>query len=187
MSVRSRRAIPILILAPALALRAAGDPSVTERGPTPQFRVDWSEPDAREFRALPGIGAITADRLMSALRAGTPVAELAGVLKGLSVEARRALAEQGMPEAAAVARTAVAARPGERQLNPNAATPEELEALPGIGPALARRIIAARPFEDLEDFVDRVEGIGPKLGDRLGPLLRFDDPEGELAGSADPR
>jgi competence protein ComEC len=50
------------------------------------------------------------------------------------------------------------ATPG--RVNVNAATPAELEALPGIGPALARRIIAGRPYASVEDL-GRVKGIGP--------------------------
>ena len=48
----------------------------------------------------------------------------------------------------------------------NRATAGELESLPGIGPALARRIISFRedhgPFRTLDDLV-QVPGIGPKV------------------------
>jgi competence ComEA-like helix-hairpin-helix protein len=58
----------------------------------------------------------------------------------------------------------------------NSATAVELEALPGIGPALAVRIVAWRtengPFRDLA-ALDSVPGIGPALLQRLRPLLRF--------------
>jgi len=62
------------------------------------------------------------------------------------------------------------------RLEINRASAEELERLPGIGPALARRIVAYRdtagPFQRLEEL-DRVPGIGPALLARLAPLLRF--------------
>jgi DNA uptake protein ComE-like DNA-binding protein len=53
----------------------------------------------------------------------------------------------------------------------NHATQEDLESLPGIGPALARSIIAGRPFSSAEE-VARVRGIGPALGARLRPLIK---------------
>lgn len=43
----------------------------------------------------------------------------------------------------------------------NGASAAELSSLPGIGPVLAERIIAARPFAELEALT-RVRGIGPK-------------------------
>ena len=44
----------------------------------------------------------------------------------------------------------------------NTASSEQLEALNGIGPALAQRIIAARPFSSVKDL-ERVNGFGPGL------------------------
>jgi competence protein ComEA len=48
----------------------------------------------------------------------------------------------------------------------NRAPLAELEALDGIGPELARRIVAARPFASTDDLV-RVSGIGAKRLARL--------------------
>ena len=57
----------------------------------------------------------------------------------------------------------------EARVNLNTATQAELEQLPGVGPKLAQRIMAARqtkPFRSLADL-DQVSGVGPKLLQRL--------------------
>jgi len=59
-------------------------------------------------------------------------------------------------------------------LNLNRAGAKELEALPGVGPAMAKRIIARRDsiggFRKVEDL-DAVRGIGPKFIERIKPLV----------------
>lgn len=53
---------------------------------------------------------------------------------------------------------------------------EELDRLPGIGPALAARIVADReakgPFGSLEQL-QRVKGVGPALAAKLQPYVTF--------------
>lgn len=59
------------------------------------------------------------------------------------------------------------------RLNINTASGAELELLPGIGPALAARILEDRqangPFKTVDDL-DRVKGIGPKTLERIRDL-----------------
>ena len=55
----------------------------------------------------------------------------------------------------------------------------EIESLPGIGPTLAARILAARdsagPFGSMEALCE-VRGIGPALSEKLRPLVTFSGP-----------
>jgi comEA protein len=59
-------------------------------------------------------------------------------------------------------------------LNLNTATAEQLELLPGIGPAMAAKIIAARKekggFKSIEEL-DEIPGIGEKKMEKLRPLV----------------
>ena len=63
----------------------------------------------------------------------------------------------------------------KKLINLNTASQAELETLPGVGPKLAERIIAARqqyPFTSLNE-VARVQGIGEKLLDRWRDRVTF--------------
>jgi competence ComEA-like helix-hairpin-helix protein len=71
--------------------------------------------------------------------------------------------------AQAAKRSGAAPSQPTQRVNLNLASQAELETLPGIGPGLAKRIIAARQqkqFTSLAD-VDRVSGVGPKLLEKL--------------------
>jgi competence protein ComEA len=60
------------------------------------------------------------------------------------------------------------------KVNINTAAVAELDTLPGIGPGYAERIVAYReshgPFDTVEDIQD-VPGIGPALFSRIKDLI----------------
>jgi competence protein ComEA len=107
-------------------------------------------------------------RLVRAAAAAPGAAVLAPVIEGQEIAA----------QLARVARADSFARPlreGER-IDVDVAGVEELDRLPGVGPALARQIVADReangPFGSLAGL-DRVSGIGPAKLRALEPRVRF--------------
>ncbi len=56
------------------------------------------------------------------------------------------------------------------KLDINTATEKELKLIPGIGPVIAARIIAARPFRSADDL-KKVNGIGDKKYDQIRPYF----------------
>lgn len=61
---------------------------------------------------------------------------------------------------------------GERRVRLNSASVDELVRLPGVGPELARRIVAARPFASVDELV-RVRGIGARTLAALRSRVRL--------------
>jgi competence protein ComEA len=57
-----------------------------------------------------------------------------------------------------------------RLINLNIASQAELEALPGIGAVIARRIIEGRPYRSVEEL-ERVKGIGKKRLEEIRPMV----------------
>ncbi len=52
----------------------------------------------------------------------------------------------------------------------NTAELEQLIQVPGVGPKIAERIVASRPFDTLGD-IQRVSGIGPSVFERIKPFV----------------
>lgn len=96
---------------------------------------------------------------------------------GFSGEIRRGDRVHLGPECA----VSVAPMPASRRLaqglrlDVNRASITDLTAISGIGPAMARRIVAKRPYARLEDL-ERVRGIGPTRRRRFTSRLRLGPP-----------
>lgn len=66
--------------------------------------------------------------------------------------------------------------PATGPVDVNTATLEQLETLPEIGPDLAQRIVAGRPYGEAKDLL-RVKGIGEKTLEKFRHRLVFESSE----------
>ncbi|MDR7465060.1 MAG: helix-hairpin-helix domain-containing protein [Armatimonadota bacterium] len=176
--------VTLLVVGRLWMRRPAGEVSLLPPSPTPAALLVHVVGEV----VVPGIyrlppGARWSDALQAA-RGPTFLADLKAVNLAQPLrDGERVLIprvpEPVLPEGAEgvdAGATAGAAAPPPGPLDPNTASAAELEALPGIGPVLARRIVEHRRahgrFERLEDLLE-VEGIGPRMLERLRPLLRL--------------
>ena len=167
---------------------AAADAERRTRPLGPAERIDPNTAPEPELDRLPGVGPVAAASIVAARDTGLvfressdltavrgigpatvarlePHLDLTGAPAGRTTLRRRV----GVPDGGRGAST-TGARP--RPVDVNRAGVEELQALPGVGPVLAERIVRTRvegAFRSLDDLV-RVPGIGAATVSRLRGL-----------------
>lgn len=119
--------------------------------------IDINSASFDELQTLPGIGEVHARKIIDA-RPHKTLADLAGAgVPASTIEKLKPLAE---------------VKPLPAPVDVNADPVEKLETLPGIGPALAKEIVAARPIAGYEDIA-KLKGIGQAKLDDLKGRLKF--------------
>jgi competence ComEA-like helix-hairpin-helix protein len=68
---------------------------------------------------------------------------------------------------------------GSLRVNINTASVEELETLPGIGPARGRLIVTNRPYQSVDDLA-KLQGIGHKLTTDIRLFIKIDGPTEQM-------
>jgi competence protein ComEA len=161
----------------SIILSTSTPPPTPEATPTPRpLRVYVSGavhqpdvypllPDSIVKDAILAAGGATDDADLDRINLALPVAD------GQHVYVPR-LGEEDLP-----VQPSSNQRAGEYKVNINTADVAALDLLPGIGPALAQRIIDYRqehgPFARLEDIME-VSGIGPGTFEKLRDLITTD-------------
>lgn len=157
------------------AVREATDLEARANTPLgPDERLDPNEADLVELRRLPGVGPATAEAIVRSresdgpFRSAADLERVRGIGPATVAKLEPHLAFGGLGEAWSAAA-------GPERVDLNQAGVEALDGLPGIGPALAERIVESRrtegPFRRLDDLL-RVRGIGPVVLERLRPRVR---------------
>ena len=147
----------------------------------PGETVDPNRADAVALDRLPGLGPSAAAAIVAAREDGAvfrrpdDLLSVRGIGPGTLARIRDFLAlgapPVSPPRAPGRGGPLPAAPPDPGPIDVNRADLELLQKLPGVGPALAERILVARreqPFTSLEDLA-RVKGIGPATVERIRP------------------
>ncbi|MDQ3031688.1 MAG: helix-hairpin-helix domain-containing protein [Myxococcota bacterium] len=112
-------------------------------------------------------------------RVSSPIAACGVILVAIALGALASRHRAERPSQAPVVLVAAPEQEESGPLDVNQADAAALEALPRIGPSLARRIIEDRdtrgPFRDVDDL-DRVRGIGPATVEAIRALVTAETP-----------
>ncbi|MBI4236568.1 MAG: helix-hairpin-helix domain-containing protein [Chloroflexi bacterium] len=186
LSARARVAIAAVLLATAvgavglLAFREAASrpPPLEIILPSPTAPPSHIVVHLAGQVARPGVYSFPAGaRLEEAIQAAggpTPEADLDAINRAQALQdgQRYLVPRRGEGSSSPLGTKQSSAAPGPLDLN--VATAGEMETLEGIGPELARRIVAYRlehgPYQRVEDLL-AVQGIGPTLLERLRPQV----------------
>ena len=177
----------VLAVVAVLALALVFGPRLLGHGGQPAQAIPplRTAKPARAARQLLVVDVAGAVRLpgLHRLAQGKRVADAVAAAGGATAKAELALVNLAAPLAdgeqivVPVRGSAAAAAGGSAASAPvdlNSATPEQLDALPGIGPATAAKIIGYRqahgPFRSVDEL-DAVPGIGPARIEQLKGLV----------------
>ncbi|WP_082000098.1 helix-hairpin-helix domain-containing protein [Arthrobacter sp. PAMC 25486] len=126
---------------------------------------------SRIYQAVEAAGGALPTAQLAALNLAAPVSD---GMQIVVLTQEQAASPQDVPGVGAPANGAAAQKAPAGPINVNAATAADLDALPGIGPVLAERIVAWRtdhgPFPSV-DALDAVSGIGAKLLENIRSLV----------------
>ena len=162
-----------LLLLPGFALAAKKSTAA---------KVDLNTATQKELEDLPGVGEATASKIIAGRpyssvddleRAGIPKSTVSKIRKlvtvGKTATAQKPAAEKTEKKTSKPESKSAAATTTGGPVNLNTASQKELEDLPGVGAATAKKIIAGRPYSSVDDLAKA--GVSKRTISKIGSLV----------------
>ena len=169
-------------ISPLVTVGKGNQAAVAESAEHPAAKVHLNVASLKELEDLPGVGEATAKKIVAGRpyksvdeleRAGISQNELARIRPLVTVGREHA---EGAQEAADHATA---------KMDLNTASTKDLEELPGVGEATAKKIVAGRPYKSVEDL--KSAGISEAEMAKITPLVRVgEEPAAEPAAARIP-
>jgi competence protein ComEA len=162
----------VFLLLPGLALAAKSKPP----------KVDLNTASQKELEDLPGVGEATAKKIVAGRpyssvsgleKAGVPKSTVDKIRKLVTVSkttaAEKPAAERKEKKSTRSESKVAATSASGGPVNLNTASQKELEDLPGVGAATAKKIIAGRPYSSVDDLAKA--GVSKRTISKIGSLV----------------
>ncbi len=172
-----------LVLAVGLAAPLALAAQKKTPAAKPSGPVELNSATQAELEALPGVGVATAKKIIAGRpysavadlsKAGVPAATIAKITPLVTVNAPAAAATAAAEGSAPASHRRKAATAPSGPVELNSATQAELEALPAVGPATAKKIIAGRPYSAVAELSKA--GVSAATIAKITPLVTVNAP-----------
>lgn len=192
---RALKIVAMFLTIAAFAFAASALASSGSGGQASGAKVDLNSASEKDLETLPGVGAATAKKII----AGRPYSSANDLSKaGVSATTIKKItpmvtfgnsAPAAAPAKSTVTKTAASTKPAASSapsapVDLNTASEKDLEDLPGVGPATAKKIVSGRPYSSASDLSKA--GVSAATIKKITPLVTASGGAAVAAASAPP-